>query len=99
MVTTAYLARTNFFCPEMYEPLAALHSVWLLSTGFFAHTLQDVERFLDFHNPDRQHEIYNSLLFTIYFLSSSLPLNGFQFPNPCFENMRFTVGSPYRPYR
>ena len=43
--------------------------------------------------------IYNSLPFTFYFLSSSLPITDFHFPNPRFENMRFTVGSPYRPFR
>ena len=34
---------------------------------------------------------YNSLPFTFYFLSPSLPFIGFHFPNPRFENMRFTV--------
>jgi len=34
-----------------------------------------------------------------YFLSRSLPLTGFHFPNPRFENMRFTVGSSCRSYR
>jgi len=33
---------------------------------------------------------------SLHFLSPSLPLTGFHFPNPRFENMRFTVGSPYR---
>jgi len=42
---------------------------------------------------------YNSLPFTFYFLSSSLSLNCYLFPNPRFENMRFTVGSPYRTFR
>jgi len=40
--------------------------------------------------------IYNSLPFTFYFLSLSLPLTGFHFLNPRFENMRFTLGSPLR---
>jgi len=41
-----------------------------------------------------------SLNFTsLHFLSPSLPLTGFQFPDPRFENMRFTAGSPYRPLR
>jgi hypothetical protein len=26
-------------------------------------------------------------------------LGSIHFPNPRFENMRFTVGSPYRPFR
>jgi len=43
--------------------------------------------------------IYNSLSFPFYFLSPSLPLTGFHFPNPRFENTRFTLGSPYRPFR
>jgi len=42
---------------------------------------------------------YNLLPFTFYFLSPLLPLTGFHFPNPRFENMRFTAGSPYRPFR
>ena len=47
---------------------------------------------------------YNSLPFTpfpftFYFLSPSLPLTGFHFPNPRFENVRFTAGSPYRLFR
>ena len=29
----------------------------------------------------------------------SLSLTGFHFPNPHFENMRFTVGSPYCSFR
>ena len=37
--------------------------------------------------------------FTFYFLSPSFPLTGFYFPNPCFENIRFTVGGPYRSFR
>ena len=40
-----------------------------------------------------------SLSFTFYFLSPSLPLAGFLFHNPRFENMRFTVERPYRPFR
>jgi len=43
--------------------------------------------------------IYNSLPFIFNFLSPSLSLTGFHFPNPRFENMLFTVGSPYRPFR
>jgi hypothetical protein len=42
---------------------------------------------------------FPSLPFTFYFLSPTLPLTGFHFPNPPFENMRFTVGSPYHPFR
>ena len=45
---------------------------------------------------------YSYLQFTsrhFILLSPSLPLTGFHFPNPRFENMRFTVGSPYRPFR
>jgi hypothetical protein len=40
-----------------------------------------------------------SLPFTFYFLSPSLPLTGLHFPNPRFENMRFTLEIPYRPFR
>jgi hypothetical protein len=36
---------------------------------------------------------------SLHILSPSLPLTGFHFPNPRFENMRFTVGSAYRPLR
>ena len=36
--------------------------------------------------------------FTFYFLSSSLSPTGFHFPNPHFENMHFTMGSPYCPF-
>ena len=36
-----------------------------------------------------------SFPFNLYFLSPSLPLTGFHFPNHRFENKRFTVGSPY----
>jgi len=28
-----------------------------------------------------------------------LPIAGFHFPNSRLENRRFTVGSPYRPFR
>ena len=42
---------------------------------------------------------YNSLPFTFYYLSPSLPLNGFHFPNHRFENTRFTVRRPYRPFK
>ena len=34
-----------------------------------------------------------------HFLLPSLPLTGFQFPNPHFENMHFTVGSPCHSFR
>jgi len=41
-----------------------------------------------------------SLNFTsLHSLSPSLPLTGFHFPKPRFENMRFAVGSPYRHFR
>ena len=48
--------------------------------------------------------LYNSLPFTslpvtFYFLSPSLPPPFLHFPNPCFENMSFTVGSSYSPFR
>jgi hypothetical protein len=36
---------------------------------------------------------------SLQFLSPSLPLTGLHFPNPRFENMRFTLGGPYRPFR
>jgi len=42
---------------------------------------------------------FTSLPFTFYFLPPSLPIAGFDFPNSRFENTRFTVGSPYRPFR
>jgi hypothetical protein len=42
---------------------------------------------------------FTSFPFTFYFLSPLLPLTGLHFPNPRFENMRFTLGSPYRPCR
>jgi hypothetical protein len=61
MVTTTYLARTNFFCWEMYQPLAALQSVWPLRMGRFAHIVWDVEHFLDCHIPGRQDETYRFL--------------------------------------
>jgi len=34
---------------------------------------------------------FTSLLFTFYFLSPLLPLTGLHFPNPRFENKRFTL--------
>ena len=34
---------------------------------------------------------------SLHFLSLSLPFNVCPFPNPRFENMRFTVVSPCRP--
>jgi hypothetical protein len=42
---------------------------------------------------------FTSLPFTFYFLSPSLSLTGFHFSNPRFENMRLTLGIPYRPFR
>ena len=36
---------------------------------------------------------------SLHLLSPSLPLTVFLFPNPRFENMRFTAQSPRRPYR
>jgi hypothetical protein len=41
---------------------------------------------------------FTSLSFTFYFLSP-FPLTGFPFPDPLFENMNITVGSPYCPFR
>jgi len=54
---------------------------------------------LDFVIPNYNSLPFTSLPLTFYFLSLSLPLSGFHFPNPSFENMRFTLGSPYRPFR
>ena len=43
---------------------------------------------------------FASLHFTsLHFLSPSLPLTGFHFSIPRFENRRFNVGSTYRPFR
>ena len=39
---------------------------------------------------------FTSLPSTFYFLSPLLLLTGLHFPNPRFENMRFTLGSPFR---
>ena len=36
---------------------------------------------------------------SLHFLSPSLPLTGFYFPNPHFQNMSFTAESSYRPFR
>ena len=42
---------------------------------------------------------FTSLPFTFYFLSPSLPPTVLHFPNPRFENMIFTVGRTYNPFR
>jgi hypothetical protein len=61
MVIAAYLARTNFFGWEMYEPLATLQTIWLLRKGGLAHCVPAVEQFLDCHSPVRMDETYQFL--------------------------------------
>ena len=90
---TYFLNNEPLHCPE--EPLTiSLHFIF----SFFFHL-----SFQPFTSLYFAVHIYNSLPFsslpfTFYFLSPLLPLTGFHFPNPRFENVRVTVGSPYRPF-
>jgi len=73
------------------NPFPTLKNLSPLHFTFFFHL--SYQPFTSLYFANHANHIWNSLPFT------SLPLTGFHFSNPRFENMLFTVGSLYHLFR